>query len=176
MTYDQNNDKRQKRNFMCTINFKEHQDEDPLKFLPDFTKLNWLERVCFQLERGDESNLLHWQVFVENNCPVAICRMSKDIISQNKFMYIKDPEKEYHKMAGRNYVRKGKEIDGHRYTWCRSTGWENKHFPTIPVSIPDKGFAMDTRAKVLECLRNNIKECKNYILNENKKCSTMKIV
>lgn len=163
---------KQKRNFMCTINFKKHQDKDPLLFLPDFTKLNWLQRVSFQLERGDKSNLLHWQVFMENKYPVSILKMGADFKEQGKKIKICEPEEGMHRCRGRNYVRKGKEIDGHRYIWCRSTGWENKHSPIIPVSIPEKSFAMDTRKDAIDCMKLLIRDCSNYV----KKCSTTKII
>lgn len=157
------NEKKQKRNFMCTINFKKHQDKDPLLFLPDFTKLNWLQRVSFQLERGDKSNLLHWQVFMENKYGVSILKMGADFKEQGKKIKICEPEKEQHRMAGRNYVKKGKEIDGHRYIWCRSTGWENKNSPIIPVSIPDKSFAIDSRANAIKAIRLVSQECRNAL-------------
>lgn len=154
----------QKRNFMCTINFKKDQDKDPLLFLPDFTKLNWINRVSFQLERGDESNLLHWQVFIENKYPVSILKMGADFKAQGKKIKICEPNESKHRMAGRNYVRKGKEIDGHRYIWSRSTGWENKHSPIIPVSIPDKSFAIDSRANAIKAIRMVFQECRNELL------------
>ena len=163
---------KQKRNFMCTINFKKDQDKDPLLFLPDFTKLNWLQRVSFQLERGDKSNLLHWQVFMENKYPVSIIKMGADFKDQGKKIKICEPEEGMHRCRGRNYVRKGKEINGHRYIWSRSTGWENKHSPIIPVSIPEKSFAMDTRKDAIDCMKLLIRDCSNYV----KKCSTTKII
>lgn len=158
----------QKRNFMCTINFKESQDKDPLLFLPDFTQLNWLQRVSFQLERGDKSNLLHWQVFLENKYPVPILKMGADFKALGCKITICEPTSQSHRMAGRNYVRKGKDIDGHRYIWDRKTGWENNKFPIVPEEKHDVFFELDSRANVIKAIKRNIELCSNYV----SKCST----
>lgn len=165
-------DKKQKRNFMCTINFKSNQTEDPLLFLPDFTKLNWLQRVSFQLERGDKSNLLHWQVFLENKYPVSILKMGADFKEMGKKIKICEPDKESHRCAGRNYVKKGNEIDGHRYIWSREGGWEDHVSPIIPVSLPSKTFAIDSKANARKAVYMTFMETRNYILKgQNKSAS-----
>ena len=125
------------RNFMCTIQFDQNL-ADPCEALPDFTTYPGIKRATFQLERGEETQRLHWQIFLE----FAYSQYAQSIINrtaeQGKKMHVDTREcnKNKHPKAGRNYVTKNQTaIPGTRYVYIKGLGWENNKEPTIKYKL-----------------------------------------
>jgi len=165
---------KQRRNYMCTINFNQELI-DPCEALPDFTTYKGIKGATFQLERGGKKGRLHWQVFLEFEYPVTVKSIIKDTAEQNCQMHVSEDNGHKHPKAGRNYVTKGECIDGHRYAWFKSIGWENNRKPNIKLrpfkevalsvkydKIEDR-YKSPTKENAMEWLKWGIKESQNYI-------------
>lgn len=107
-----------RRNYLCTIHFD--QDKDPYLSIPMWENAKWLKEVRFQLERGENTGRLHWQVFLELKNPKKWIEIQKTFpmlsidLSQlsNK-----------HPNAGRNYVHKAATNAGSRHCWLAKSGY-----------------------------------------------------
>lgn len=157
------NEKNKYRSFMCTINFD--QKMNPLEALVDFTKLRRIKAASFQLEVGPESKLLHWQVFLEFADGVTKWNIRDDVLAQGKQMHISDDWHNEHPCRGRNYVKKGPIIDGHRYTWSKAHGWGNNKQPplTSKVTVPN--------IRQIEFDGTNINEVKKRLIEIREECA-----
>jgi hypothetical protein len=112
-----NNSKR-RRNYLCTIHIRNL--ECPYGDIPDWTSCDFVDKVLFQLERGQKTQKLHWQVFLELNnsytftllqsyFPTLCCDLKSQI---------------GHPVAGRNYVHKElTRVGSATYCYSKSQGY-----------------------------------------------------
>lgn len=101
--------------YCCTINFQEETYKDPLSILPDFNKFRHIKEATFQLERGEEKGLLHWQIILHFNNKVNTYFIIDETKKQKLLMHVSNDKHYKHLNAGKNYVTKNEIIDGHRY-------------------------------------------------------------
>jgi hypothetical protein len=105
-----------RRNYLCTIHIRNL--ECPYGDIPDWTLCDFVDKVLFQLERGQKTQKLHWQVFLEldNSYPFSLLQSYFPVLCCS----LKDQLG--HPVAGRNYVHKETTRVGSE-TYCYAKGF-----------------------------------------------------
>lgn len=111
----------ERRNYMCTINIDD-QESDPNRAIPDWSLCKWLKQVTFQLERGEKTKKLHWQVFIELKNPRRFTDLQKIIPCLRTDLRAAN---NMHPNAGRAYVHKNETRVGGRFFWTQ-TGYSSE--------------------------------------------------
>lgn len=163
------------RNFICTINFANNQDNH-MQFLPDFTKVNGIKRVTVQLERA---SLIHWQMFVEQTFPSTAKALANRVFKATQIrMHVSIPKKINGRWPtakqGIEYVTKEDTYYGQRHIFLagrgiHKPGWYGGYglftVPEFPKPLPkrvhwDNG---PTDENIKQQLRLNIAQANAYL-------------
>lgn len=162
-----------KRNYLCTLHFD--QERNPASFIPDWNKCRWIKNVQFQLERGEKTNKLHWQILIELKEAHYFCDLVElfpGLMTDLSWVPNKHPN------AARNYVHKKETRVGEtRYCWrdgsyttvcrhqrgmaCTSVAGGPESLPCVEIGPPFiDSVALPDQVRLKGLLQNKMREMK----------------